>query len=316
MPDDRLQTMTNPSISASVDAMAPAKTSRSRRRNVNTLPLLGPSVAVLLLWMIVPLAMTLWFSFQRYNLLNPLLTGFAGVENYRFLLTDPALWTAMINTLLLVGWVLIVTVVLGTLLAVLFDQEFFGRSVARLLAIAPFFVMPTVSALIWKNMLMHPVNGVFAFLVTSLGLPPIDWFATLPLTSIVIIVSWQWLPFALLILLTAIQSLDHEQKEAARMDGAGPIAMFFFIILPHLGRAISVVIMIETIFFLTIFAEIFVTTSGGPGLATTNLAYLIYIRALLEFDVGGASAGGVIAIVLANIVAIFLVRAIARDLDA
>lgn len=316
MPDDRLQTMTNPSISASVDAMAPTKTSRSRRRNVNTLPLLGPSVAVLLLWMIVPLAMTLWFSFQRYNLLNPLLTGFAGVENYRFLLTDPALWTAMINTLLLVGWVLIVTVVLGTLLAVLFDQEFFGRSVARLLAIAPFFVMPTVSALIWKNMLMHPVNGVFAFLVTSLGLPPIDWFATLPLTSIVIIVSWQWLPFALLILLTAIQSLDHEQKEAARMDGAGPIAMFFFIILPHLGRAISVVIMIETIFFLTIFAEIFVTTSGGPGLATTNLAYLIYIRALLEFDVGGASAGGVIAIVLANIVAIFLVRAIARDLDA
>lgn len=316
MPDDRLQTMTNPSISASVDATAPTKTSRSRRRNVNTLPLLGPSVAVLLLWMIVPLAMTLWFSFQRYNLLNPLLTGFAGVENYRFLLTDPALWTAMINTLLLVGWVLIVTVGLGTLLAVLFDQEFFGRSVARLLAIAPFFVMPTVSALIWKNMLMHPVNGVFAFLVTSLGLPPIDWFATLPLTSIVIIVSWQWLPFALLILLTAIQSLDHEQKEAARMDGAGPIAMFFFIILPHLGRAISVVIMIETIFFLTIFAEIFVTTSGGPGLATTNLAYLIYIRALLEFDVGGASAGGVIAIVLANIVAIFLVRAIARDLDA
>ena len=117
------------------------------------------------------------------------------------------------------------------------------------------------------------------------------------------------------ILLTAIQSLDHEQKEAARMDGAGPIAMFFFIILPHLGRAISVVVMIQTIFFLTIFAEIFVTTSGGPGLATTNLAFLIYIRALLEFDVGGASAGGVIAIILANIVAIFLVRTVARNLD-
>ena len=75
------------------------------------------------------------------------------------------------------------------------------------------------------------------------------------------------MPFALLILLTAIQSLDNEQKEAARMDGAGPLSMFFFIILPHLGRAISVVIMIETIFLLTIFAEIFVTTSGGPGLA-------------------------------------------------
>jgi sorbitol/mannitol transport system permease protein len=92
--------------------------------------------------------------------------------------------------------------------------------------------------------------------------------------------------------------------------------MFFFIILPHLSRAISVVIMIETIFFLTIFAEILVTTAGGPGLASTNLAFLIYTRALLEFDVGSASAGGVIAIILANIVAIFLVRAIARNLES
>jgi sorbitol/mannitol transport system permease protein len=176
--------------------------------------------------------------------------------------------------------------------------------------------MPTVSALIWKNMLMHPVNGLFAWITTGLGLGPIDWFANLPLTSIIIIVAWQWTPFALLILLTAIQSLDNEQKEAARMDGAGPLSMFWFIILPHLGRAISVVVMIETIFFLTIFAEIFVTTSGGPGLASTNLAFLIYIRALLEFDVGGASAGGVIAIILANIVAIFLIRAVAKNLDA
>jgi sorbitol/mannitol transport system permease protein len=163
---------------------------------------------------------------------------------------------------------------------------------------------------------MHPVNGIFAWITRSLGLGTIDWFADLPLTSVILIVAWQWIPFALLILLTAIQSLDHEQKEAARMDGAGPVALFFFIILPHLRRAIGVVVMIETIFLLTIFAEIFVTTSGGPGLATTNLAFLIYTRALLEYDVGGASAGGVIAIILANIVAFFLVRAIARNLDA
>ncbi len=281
-----------------------------------TLPLVAPAVLVLLLWMIVPLAMTLWFSVQRYNLINPLITGFAGFSNYEFLLADPALWTAMFNTLLLVGWVLVITVGLGTLLAVLYDQEFFGRGVARVLVISPFFVMPTVSALIWKNMLMHPVNGVIAYLTQLFGFQAIDWFGNLPLTSIILIVAWQWLPFATLILLTAIQSLDTEQKEAARLDGAGPVAMFFYIVLPHLGRAISVVIMIETIFFLTIFAEIFVTTSGGPGLASTNLAYLIYIRALLEFDVGGASAGGVIAIILANIVAIFLVRSVARNLDA
>jgi sorbitol/mannitol transport system permease protein len=279
------------------------------------LPLIAPSVGVLLLWMIVPLVMTLWFSFQRYNLLNPEVGGFAGLENYEFLVTDPDFWASLTNTLVLVGSVLVITVVFGTLLAVLFDQPFPGQGIARVLAISPFFVMPTVSALVWKNLMMHPIYGVLGVLAHAIGMQPVDWFADYPMAAIIVIVSWQWLPFALLILLTAVQSLDHEQKEAARMDGAGAISQFFFITLPHLGRAISVVVMIETIFLLTVFAEIFVTTSGGPGNATTNLAFLIYARALLQFDVGGGSAGGVVAILLANIVAFFLVRSIARQLE-
>ncbi|NHC38253.1 carbohydrate ABC transporter permease [Scytonema millei] len=290
----------------------PAKRSK---RQTSTLPLVAPSVVVLLLWMIVPLAMTVWFSFQRYNLLNPDARRFIGIENFTFILTDPALWTAIATTLILVASVLAITIAIGTLLAVLFDQDFPGRGIARVLAISPFFVMPTVSALIWKNMLMHPVNGLFAQITRGLGLGAIDWFADFPLLAIIIIVSWEWLPFALLILLTAIQSLDREQLEAARMDGANAIALFRFVMLPHLSRAIAVVAAIETIFFLTIFAEIFVTTGGGPGLATTNLAYYIFLKALLEFDVGGASAGGLIAVILANIVAIFLMRSVARNLD-
>jgi sorbitol/mannitol transport system permease protein len=283
-------------------------------RSVGRLLLL-PSVIVLLAWMIVPLVMTLWFSFQYYNLVNPDVTGFAGLDNYRYLVTDPDFWVSLENTLILLASVLIVTVVFGTLLAVVFNQPFPGRNIARVLAISPFFVMPTVSALIWKNLLMHPIYGVFGAVARTFGLQPVDWFADYPLASVIAIVSWEWLPFALLILLTAVQSLDHEQREAARMDGAGAIAQFFFITLPHLSRAISVVIMIETIFLLTVFAEIFVTTSGGPGNATTNLAFLIYARALLQYDIGGASAGGVVAIVLANIVAFFLVRSIARRLE-
>jgi sorbitol/mannitol transport system permease protein len=285
------------------------------RRGPNTLPFLSPAVGLLLVWMIVPLAMTLWFSVQRFNLVNPANRGFAGLSNYTYLLTDSTLWVSMSNTLVLVGSVLAITVVGGVLLAVLFDQEFFGRGVARLLVIAPFFIMPTVSTLIWKNMLMHPVNGLFAWISKTLGLPVIDWFSSMPMFSVILIVAWQWLPFAVLILLTAVQSLDDEQKEAARMDGAGPLSLFFYIILPHLGRAITVVIMIETIFLLTVFAEIYVSTSGGPGLATTNLAYLIFTHGLMEYNIGLASAGGVIAIVLANIVAFFLVRSIARNLE-
>jgi sorbitol/mannitol transport system permease protein len=286
-----------------------------RKSLIHTWPLLAPAVGLLLIWMLVPLAMTLWFSFQRYNLLNPFITGFAGLENYQFLFEDPILWTAIWNTLVLVGSVLVASVVFGTAFAVLFDQEFVGRGVARLLLIAPFFVMPTVSALIWKNLLMHPVNGLFAFITSSLGLGVVDWFTNLPMASIVIIVSWQWIPFATLILLTAMQSLDREQLEAARMDGARGINLFRFVTLPHLARPIAVVVMIETIFLLAVFAEIRITTSGGPGQVTTTLTYLIYMRALLDWDVGGASAGGVLAIVLANLVAIFLVRTIAKGLD-
>ena len=285
------------------------------QRRSGATALLAPSVLILLAWMIVPLVMTVWFSFEYYNLVNPAQGGFAGWDNYSYLVTDPDFWVSLQNTLILVGSVLFITVGLGTLLAVLFNTPFPGRNIARVLAISPFFVMPTVSALIWKNLMMHPIYGVFGAMARSFGLQPVDWFAEFPMAAIIGIVSWEWLPFALLILLTAIQSLDHEQREAARMDGAGPIAQFVFITLPHLSRAISVVVMIETIFLLTVFAEIFVTTAGGPGNATTNLAFLIYARALLQYDVGGASAGGVVAIVLANVVAFFLVRSIARRLE-
>jgi sorbitol/mannitol transport system permease protein len=277
--------------------------------------LVMPSVLVLLVWMIVPLAMTLWFSFRQYNLLDPSIHGWAGIDNYAYLVTDPDFWASLRNTLVLLGSVLVVTVCLGTLLAVLFNQDFPGRNIARVLAISPFFVMPTVAALIWKNLLMHPIYGVFGVVAHVFGLQPVDWFSQFPLMSVIAIVSWEWLPFALLILLTAVQSLDTDQLEAARMDGAGSIAQFFYITLPHLSRAISVVIMIETIFLLSVFAEIFVTTAGGPGNATTNLAFLIYSRALLQFDIGGASAGGMVAILLANIVAFFLVRTVARRLE-
>ena len=276
--------------------------------------LVVPSVGVLVLWMVIPLAMTIWFSFSRYNLLNPDVKGFAGIDNYSFLVGDPSFLPAILHTLQLIVSVLVITVVGGVLMAVLFDRKFYGQGIARLLAIAPFFVMPTVSALIWKNMILHPVYGLIAQGMRAIGLQPIDWFADYPLTAVIMIVAWQWLPFAFLILFTAIQSLDQEQKEAARIDGAGPFSMFFYITLPHLKRAIAVVVMMETIFLLSIFAEIYTTTGGGPGTATTNLSYLIYSLGLQQFDVGLASAGGILAVVLANIVSFFLVRMLAKNL--
>ncbi|MBN9307661.1 MAG: sugar ABC transporter permease [Devosia sp. 67-54] len=278
--------------------------------------MMAPSVIILFVWMIVPLVLTLWYSFQRYNLQHPDRAGFVWFRNYYFFLTDPAFVQAIGNTLILVVGVLLITVIGGVLLALLLDQPIWGQGIVRLLVIAPFFVMPTVSALVWKNMLMHPQYGIFAWLAQLFGQRPIPWLQDFPLFSVTLITAWEWLPFATLILLTALQSLDEDQKEASEMDGANFVNRFIYIILPHLARAITVVILIETIFLLGIFAEIYVTTQGGPGYASTNLPFLVYVQALLNFDVGGASAGGVIAVILANIVAIFLIRIVGKNLDA
>ncbi len=277
--------------------------------------LLSPAVASLLLWMIVPLAMTIYFSFIRFNLLQPERTGFAGWLNYEFFITDPSFFTSIFNTILLLGGVVLISVVGGILLALLLEQNFFGKPIVRLLLIAPFFVMPTVNALLWKHMMMNPIYGFLAQVAIFFGFEPVDWLTNLPLFSIVIMIAWQWLPFATLIFTTSLQSMDKEQLEASEIDGANYFQKVRFLYIKHLARPISIVIMIEIIFLISVFAEIFTTTAGGPGTASMNLAFMIYKEALLNFDVGAASSGAVFAIIFANIVAIFLIRIIGKNLD-
>ncbi len=212
--------------------------------------------------------------------------------------------------------VLLITVVGGILLGLLLDQPFWGQGIVRVLVIAPFFVMPTVSALVWKNMFMNPVNGLFAYVAKALGMQPYEFLSHSPLASIILIVAWQWLPFATLILLTALQSLDREQLDAAEMDGAGPLVAVF----PHHAAAsvarhyrgdpdpddLSVVGLCGN--------------SGhhqwrtGQRIDQPDLSRSMRNRCC-NIDVGGGSAGGVVAIVLANIVAIFLMRMIGKNLE-
>ncbi len=277
--------------------------------------MLAPAVVTLFLWMIVPLVMTIYFSLIRYNLMQPDESGFAGLSNFEFFITDPSFSTAVVNTLLLLGSVILITVIGGVALALLIDDPFPGRGIVRLLLISPFFVMPTVNALMWKHMMMNPIYGVLAQVWQFFGAEPVDWLTDLPLFSVIIMVSWQWLPFATLIFITALQSMSREQLEAARMDGATYLQQLRYLVLPHLGRSIAVVVMIEMIFLLSVFAEIYTTTGGGPGDASTNMAFLIFKQALLNFDAGVASAGALFAVVLANIAAVFLIRMVGKNLD-
>lgn len=278
--------------------------------------MVAPSVIVLFIWMIVPLAMTIYYSFRLYRLISPDRTGWTGFRNYTWFINSPEFWLAISNTLLLVGGVLIITIVLGMLIALLIDQPVWGQGPLRILVISPFFVMPPVAASIWENLFMHPQNGMFASFAQGLGMEPILFMESYPMASVIFIVSWEWLPFATLILLTALQSLSSEQLEAAEMDGASALSRFRYIILPHATRAITVVILIQTIFLLGIFGEIFTTTQGGPGSASTTLPYMIFKQAIAAKDIGRAAAGGIIAVILANIVAYFLMRGIGRHLDA
>ncbi|MDY0748293.1 sugar ABC transporter permease [Paucibacter sp. R3-3] len=289
----------------------------SSSSNTRLLPraLMAPAIGTLFLWMIVPLCMTIYFSLVNYNLMQPGERTFAGLDNYTYFITDPDFWPAVWNTLLLIGSVIGITVVLGVLLGLLVNDPFPGRGIVRVLLISPFFVMPAVNALLWKHMMMNPNYGVLADVWRHFGLTPVDWLTDWPLLSVIIMVAWQWLPFACLIFITSLQSLDREQMEAARMDGSNAFQRFFYLTVPHLARPMAVVIMIEMIFLLSIFAEIFITTSGGPGNASTNMTFLIYKQSLMNFDVGVASAGALFAVIFANIVSFFLVRMVGKNLD-
>ena len=276
--------------------------------------LLAPAILLLIAASIAPLLVTIKFSFADYRLLFPDSSGFVGTANYAHLVSSPEFVPALVNTLGLIAVVLVASIVGGLLLALLLDGPVAGRGALRLLVISPFFVMPPVSALLWKNLLMQPVSGSFAWLAGVFGLPAFDWFSHAPLLSIALIVAWQWLPFAALILLTSLQSFSHELREAAQLDGASSFAILRHLVLPHLARPIAIVVMIETIFLIGIFAEILVTTGGGS--ASTDIAFLVYSQAMLQYDVGAASAAGLIAVIFANILAIFLIRAVGRSLEA
>jgi len=276
--------------------------------------MMAPAVVLLLGWMLVPLTMTLWFSFRKYLPLRGGDMGWVGFDNYVRFVSSSSFWPSVQTTFIFVGSVLVITVFLGILLALLLDQPMWGQGIVRILVISPFFVMPTVSALVWKNIFMDPVNGLFAHLWKFFGAVPIEWLSQKSMQSIIMIVSWQWLPFATLILLTAVQSLDREQLEASEIDGAKPLQRFRYIVLPHLARAITIVVLIQTIFLLSIFAEIFVTTAGAFG--TKTLSYLIFQRVLESQNIGLGSAGGIYAVILANIVAIFLMRIVGKNLGA
>ena len=307
-----------------------------------TLPRLmqTPAVLLLLVWMLVPLGMTLFFSFIRYVLNNlrkpewtkPSIDNWRGFGNYEYVLyKSKDFWFAVQNSVFIVGSIIVLTVALGLAIAMLINRSFPGRGMVRVLLISPFFVMPAVNAVLWINMLLDPVLGLNGLIVNGLNgvidglrdfpllgnffsfwpeLQPISFRATQTSAyAVIIMVTWQWTPFAILIFMTSLQSEDQQQKEAAILDGAGAWSQFLNLTIPHLARPIAIVIMIQAIFHLSLYAEIEIVSRGNGN---KNLPYLI--GEFASNNIGAASATGIFAVILANIVAIFLLRIIGKSL--
>lgn len=307
-----------------------------------TLPRLlqTPAVLLLLVWMLVPLSMTLYFSFIRYVLNNlrkpewttPSLSNWRGFGNYEYVLFSAKdFWLAIQNSVFIVSSILLGTVVLGLALAMLVNRTFPGRGIVRVLLISPFFVMPAVNAVLWINMILDPVLGLNGIAVSGINnivdglrdfpvlgsffsmwpqFEPISFRATQTSAyAVIMMVTWQWTPFAILIFMTSLQSEDESQKEAAILDGASAWSRFRNLTIPHLARPIAIVIMIQSIFHLSLYAEIEIVSRGNGN---KNLPYLI--GEFSSNNIGAASATGIFAVILANIIAIFLLRMIGKSL--
>jgi sorbitol/mannitol transport system permease protein len=190
----------------------------------------------------------------------------------------------------------------------LLNKEVFGKGVLRTLMIGPFLVMPTAAALMWKDTLLNPLTGLVNYVLGPIGLGRVDWINQFPMASIVGIEVWRWTPFMMLIVLAGLQSQNQEVLEAARVDGARALQMFRYITLPFIRPFVELGALLGSLFIVQSFDVIFMTTQGGPGEATTNLPFLLYLVAFQGFDIGKASAIGVVAVILTMIVATFALR--------
>ncbi len=284
-----------------------AATGARRDSWLRRLPLLPALVYVLLITQI-PFALTIYYSLFSWNLLRPGSFQFAGLQNYAAILSESSTRIAIANTVVLTLCAVAISVVIGMFIALLLNQQIFGKGVLRTLIIGPFLVMPTAAALIWKDTLLNPIFGLVDYLLSPIGLGHVDWVNRFPMATIVTIEVWRWTPFMMLIILAGLQSQNLETLEAAHVDGADAISTFRYITLPFVRPFIELGALLGSLFIVQTFDSIFMTTQGGPGEATTNIPFLLYLVAFQGFDVGKASAIGVFAVVLTMIVATFALR--------
>ncbi|MFC9554847.1 carbohydrate ABC transporter permease [Rhodococcus sp. NPDC056960] len=276
----------------------------------------GPLLPALIFMIVVtqiPFLFTLYYSTQSWNLVRPGSQAFVGLQNYVDVFKDSQFREVAVNTVILIVGTVLISVVLGLLLALLLDRAFLGRGIVRTLLITPFLVTPVAGALLWKTTMFDPVFGIVNFVLSPFGVGQVDWVSKFPLPAVMVNLVWQWTPFMMLLILAGLQSMPRDILEAARVDGAKPFAMFRELTLPHLRRFIELGAVLGAIYLINTFDAIYMMTQGGPGTASANLPFYIYQRAFLGFDIGQAAAMGVIVVIATMIVATLALRLIFKS---
>lgn len=294
--------MTTTTTSTSVSASDAAMKKRNQRKNAwASRGLLMPALIFLILLTQIPFLTTIGFSLMEWNLLYPADRGFTGLDNYQTALTSGELWPSIVATVLITAFSVVLSLLLGLLFAVLLDRNLPGRAIARTLMITPFLIMPAAASLIWKYSMFDTNIGILNWLFKTLGLPVVSWSTDYPMATVVIVLTWMFTPFMMLILLAGLQGQSKESLEAAAVDGAGPWRTFTWITLPHLRMYIEIGTLLGSVIILQVFDPIAILTKGTGG--TKTLAYLLYERAFIGLNVGEAAAYGVVTVILTIIVA-------------
>jgi sorbitol/mannitol transport system permease protein len=278
---------------------APSRRDRWSRRA----PLL-PALIFAIVVTQVPFLVTLYLSTLSWNALRPGSRSFVGLDNYGTVLSDGRLRAALVNTVVLTASSVIVSVVLGLGLAILLDRRFPGRGIVRTLLITPFLVMPMAAALLWKHAIYNPAYG----LINGVLGGDTDWVSKYPMVAVVATLVWQWTPFMMLIILAGLQSQSLETLEAAKVDGATAWQTFLHVTLPYLRPYLELSALLGSIYLVQTFDAVFTITQGGPGTATTNLPYEIYLTTFRKFEYGEAAAAGVVVVIGTIVVATFALR--------
>jgi len=274
---------------------------------VRRFPLL-PALIYVFVMTQIPFVLTIYYSFFSWNLLKPGSFRFAGLQNYGTLVTDESIRTAVLNTVVLTVCVITLSVVIGIGVAMLLNSDVIGKGLMRTLMIAPFLIMPTAGALIWKDTLLNPLFGLLPYLLTPFGLERVDWVNRFPMATVVVVEVWRWTPFMMLIILAGLQSQNPEVLEAAKVDGASGFQTFRRITLPLVRPFVELGALLGTLFVVQTYDSIYMLTYGGPGEDTTNIPFLLYLVAFQGFSIGQASAIGVVAVIITIIVATFALR--------